>query len=130
MTRPDADARYEGSDAEPRPVVLAGFVLALVLGLAMAVSAWLSQALVEAELGAQDPAGESPLGAPRQAHESTALQAQPARELRQLRAWEEETLNGTAWIDPVNRIVRIPIERALEKSLAEGFPVAGPGEGR
>ena len=32
---------------------------------------------------------------------------------------------GTAWVDPVNGIVRIPIERAMELSLVEGFPVLG-----
>lgn len=114
--------RYESSDAQPRPVVLAGFVLALVLGLAMAASAWISQAMVEAELGEHDTE-PNPLGGLGLPHEMPALQALPARALRAQRAWEEEQLHGTAWIDPVNRVVRIPIERAIEKSLEQGFPV-------
>jgi hypothetical protein len=120
--KPAQSARYEASDAAPRPVVLAGFVLALVLGLAMAASAWISQGMVESEHArhAQVP-GAGP--ALRATHATPALQSQPARELRAHRAWEEEQLHGAAWIDPVNRVVRIPIERALEKSLEEGFPV-------
>ena len=47
----------------------------------------------------------------------------PARELEQQRAWEERMLTGTEWIDSVNGVVRIPVERAIELSLQEGFPV-------
>ena len=126
-----SDERYETSDAEARPIVLSGFVLALLLGLAMAVSAWVSQAMVETESAAHGSAGPSPLELLRQPSDAPALQALPARELRAHRAWEEEQLHGTAWVDPLNRVVRIPIERALEKSLEEGFPVRQPeGERR
>lgn len=123
MSGSEHDPRYEASDASAGPIVLAGFVLALLLGLAMAVSAWLNQTLVEAESAAGGTA--SPLQPLRAPHESPTLQAVPARELRAHRAWEEEQLVRSGWIDPVNRIVRIPIERAIEKSLAEGFPVRG-----
>lgn len=128
--KPAGEARYEARDAEARPIVLFGFVLALLLGVAMALSAWLSQALVEEELEAHAATPPSPLRDQRAAHEAPALQSVPARELLQHRAWEEEQLHGTAWVDPVNRIVRIPIERALEKVLEEGFPVRASEERR
>ncbi|HEX6885792.1 MAG TPA: hypothetical protein VF530_20630 [Planctomycetota bacterium] len=128
--RPAGETRYETRDAEARPIVLYGFVLALVLGVAMALSAWISQVLVEEELDAHAATPPSPLRDLRRAHDAPVLQSVPARELLQHRAWEEEQLHGTAWVDPVNRVVRIPIERALEKVLAEGFPVRAREAGR
>jgi hypothetical protein len=111
---------YERSDAEARPVILSAFVLTLLLALAMAASAWLSQELGE-ELAREEP--PSPVHALRAPPEGPALQALPARELAAHRAREERLLTGTEWVDPVNQIVRIPIERALELCLEEGFPV-------
>jgi len=128
--RPAGESRYEVRDAEARPIVLFGFVLALVLGVAMALSAWISQTLVEEELDAHAATPPSPLRDQRAPHEAPVLQSVPARELLQHRAWEEQQLHGTAWVDPVNRVVRIPIERALEKVLAEGFPVRASEERR
>ena len=122
VSQPARDAGYETRDAEPWPIVLAGLVLALLIGLALAASAWISQAMFEAELDAHEPPQDELAPLP-QTHDSPELQSHPARALRQQRAWEEEQLHGTAWVDPVNRVVRIPIERAMEKSLAEGFPV-------
>ena len=120
---------YEQTDANPRPLFLAGFVLALLLGTALAASAWLGQssvdAVMEADAKAQPPSALRDLRKPAEGPE---LKAVPARELARLRAWEDEQLRGTAWIDPVNKVLRIPIERALELSLQEGFPVrAQPG---
>ena len=127
VSQPARDAGYETRDAEPRPIVLATLVLALVIGLALAASAWITQTMVEAEVDAHEPPPDAllPLG-----HDAPALQSQPARELRQQRAWEEEQLHGTAWVDPVNRVVRIPIESAMEKSLEEGFPVRSQDGGK
>jgi hypothetical protein len=120
---------YEPSDAEARPVFLFGFVLALLLAASLAVSAWLAQS-VDAELEAAEEL--SPVRELRRAPEGPQLLAQPARELERQRAWEERTLGATEWIDPINQVVRIPIERALELTLAEGLPsraVATPVNG-
>jgi hypothetical protein len=111
---------YERSDADPRPLVLAGFVLALLVAASLAVSAWVSQK-TEVELHGEESA--NPVRALRIAPAGPELQAVPARELEQQRAWEERMLTGTEWIDPVNGVVRIPVERAIELSLQEGFPV-------
>ncbi len=120
MTSPQTQDGYERSDADPRPVVLAGFVLALLLAGSLAASAWLSQE-TEAELFGEESA--NPVRALRIAPTGPELQAVPAHELELQRAWEVRMLTGTEWVDPVNGVVRIPVERAIELSLQEGFPV-------
>jgi hypothetical protein len=114
------EGRYEHTDVDARRVVLTGFVLALLLVGSMALSAWISQSL-GAELAEGD--APSPVQGLRKAPDGPELLAVPARELEKQRAWEEDMLTGTEWIDPVNQVVRIPIERALELALQEGFPV-------
>jgi len=112
--------RYERSDADARPIFLAGFVLALLLAAALAVSTWFSQA----PLMGTEASGVMPdQTTPSPGSTSPELQALPAEELREQRAWEQSMLTGTEWIDPVNGVVRIPVERAIELSLREGFPV-------
>lgn len=112
--------KFEHSDADARPVFLYGLGLVLVLAVAMAVSAWVSQRMT-AKLRSGERA--NPLAELQQPPEGPALQAVPARELEEHRAWEERVLAATEWIDPVNQIVRLPVERAIELVLAEGFPV-------
>lgn len=111
---------YERSDANPRALVLAGFVLALLVAASLAVSAWISQ-VTDAEILSEE--SPSPVRALRTSPPGPELQALPARELALVRAREERMLTGTEWVDPLNGVVRIPIERALELSLQEGFPV-------
>ena len=114
-----APAGYERSDADPRKLILAGFVLALLLAASLAVSAWLSQTTEAEILGGETT---SPVRGLRTAPAGPELQAIPSRELALVRAREERLLTGTEWIDSVNGVVRIPIERAIELSLKEGFP--------
>ncbi len=112
-------AGYEHSDAQARPLLLFGFGLALLVAVSLAVSAWLSEDVAEELEREERP---SPVRELRLAPEGPALQAVPARELELHRAWEERTLTATEWIDPLNQVVRIPIERALELTLQEGLP--------
>jgi hypothetical protein len=113
-------AGYERSDANPRSLVLAGLLLALLVAGSLAASAWISQATSEA---LEAEGGASPVRDLRNPPEGPELLAVPARELALLREWEQRMLDGTEWVDPVNGVVRIPVERALELSLQEGFPV-------
>jgi hypothetical protein len=117
---PGRGASYERRDADARPVFLAGSVLALLLVGSMAASAWLTQELTE-RLRARETA--SPVGHLRRPPEGPGLLSAPALELERHRAWEERLMSATEWIDPLNGIVRIPVERALELCLEQGFPV-------
>ena len=120
MKNSRALAGYERSDANPRSLFLAGLVLALLIAASLAVSAWVSQTTDAEILGNERT---SPVRGLRIEPTGPELQAIPARELELVRAREERLLTGTEWIDPVNGVVRIPIERAIELSVAEGFPV-------
>jgi hypothetical protein len=122
-----AEGRYEHSDARPRPLVYFAFGLALLLAGSLAVSAWFAQSLTDELAGAEHP---SPVEALRKAPEGPELQAIPAHELELHRAWEQRMLTQTEWVDPVNQIVRIPIEDAMKLSLAEGFPVRAEAKKR
>jgi hypothetical protein len=120
VTHAPATERYERSDASPRPLFLSGLVLAALIAVSLLVCAWITDVMT-----ASVQSGErvSPISDLRQPPEGPPLQSRPAGELEAQRAWEEELLTGTAWIDPVNRVVRIPVERAMELCLEEGFPV-------
>ena len=50
------------------------------------------------------------------------LQGQPARDLAVMRAEEDEVLTTYGWVDPQAGVVRIPIERAMDRVLERGLP--------
>jgi hypothetical protein len=50
------------------------------------------------------------------------LQPAPAQDLLRLRKAEDAILNEYAWIDKSQRVVRIPIDRALELIAERGLP--------
>jgi len=50
------------------------------------------------------------------------LQLNPHDELIALRRHEEAELNSYGWVDPSNRVVRIPIQRAMELIASSGLP--------
>ena len=119
MKSEHATEGYEASDAAAGPVFVYGLVLALLTACALAASAWLSQEVTE-EIRSTERV--SPVEGLRKGPEGPELQAVLARELERHREWEERMLGATEWVDPVNRVVRIPIERALELTLEEGLP--------
>ena len=112
---------YEHSDAKTGPLWVGGIVLALLLAGSMWISRRVDRGLTEGITATQ---ATSPVSALRQAPDTPLLQAVPSAELERQRAAEEAALHAPAsWIDPVNGIVRLPIAEAMEKVLAEGFPV-------
>lgn len=120
MSTIGTEGRYERSDAKVRPLFLTGFVLAVLVVVSMAVSRWLSGAMT-AEIRSSERA--NPVSDLLRPPDGPALQSVPGRELAEHRAWEQRMLEGTEWVDPVSKVVRIPIARGMELSLKEGFPV-------
>lgn len=55
------------------------------------------------------------------------LQTNPRQDLRDLRAQEDELLNGYHWVDRNAGIVRIPIDDAIRLTLERGLPSRPPG---
>jgi hypothetical protein len=128
VSAPRAGDGYERSDVEARPLIVLGLLTLFFLVGGLAVSAWVSDYFTS-RLGARTE--PDPLEELRLPPDAPRLLAKPARELAEHRAREDELLYTAGWIDPVNGIVRIPIERALELALEEGFPVrASDGGGR
>jgi hypothetical protein len=50
------------------------------------------------------------------------LQTNPRQDLRDLRAQEEQVLNGYGWVDKNAGVVRIPIEEAMKLMVQRGLP--------
>ena len=51
------------------------------------------------------------------------LQVEPRLDLQRLRQREDAILGSYDWVDPRAGVVRIPIDRAIDRSLEKGFPV-------
>ena len=125
MSAPRTGPGYETSDAHARPLLLFVVGLLVLLALSLAVAAWLDRYFTR---GIRAGESASPVSELRRAPDGPELQSVPGHELGRMRAWEEEQLTGTAWVDPLNGIVRIPVERAMELCLEEGFPVRAGGD--
>ena len=50
------------------------------------------------------------------------LQKTPILDLKAIHAEEDKLLNGYAWVDPKQGIVRIPVDRAIEVLAKRGLP--------
>ncbi len=121
MSRPPEPGAglYEARDALVRPLFI--FVLGLVVLIAVSfvVASWMTNAYDASREEETHPLREfrDPITGP-------LLQANPSDELIEHRAWEQGILEGNpAWIDSVNGVVRIPIERAMELTVERGLPV-------
>ena len=53
------------------------------------------------------------------------LQVEPRLDLEHLRAREDQLLNSYGWVDPRAGVVRMPIDRAMDRLLEKGLPVRG-----
>ncbi len=49
------------------------------------------------------------------------LQADPVKDIDQLRAKENSLLHGYAWVDPARTRARIPIDRAMALTVGRGL---------
>jgi hypothetical protein len=47
-------------------------------------------------------------------------------QLRQLRVEEERKVNSYQWVDPKGGVVRVPVERAVELIVSEGYQRPAP----
>ncbi|MEW6733373.1 MAG: hypothetical protein AB1489_18745 [Acidobacteriota bacterium] len=66
----------------------------------------------------------SPLAVERPSQPPTPrLQINPIKDLRNVRAAEEEIINSYGWVDRDKGVVRLPIERAIDLLVERGLPV-------
>lgn len=105
----------------------------LVLLLALVVVAFLVTRSVlgslERRAAAAQPAPH-PMADFRRPPAKALLQSQPKAEYRAYQARQQELATTYGWIDAEKRVVRLPIERAMELLLERGLPVREPAEER
>lgn len=113
---------HETRDATVRYIVYFGIGMAVAVAAAFLVS-WGSLRFLEKHQPLGSPASPlakgralPPIGLPR-------LQAHPAQDLKKYLAREKEILDSYGWVDRKAGVVRIPIQRAMNILLQEGFPV-------
>ncbi|MBI2816898.1 MAG: hypothetical protein HYX72_08150 [Acidobacteria bacterium] len=111
---------YEKRDANARALLIfaAGLIaiLALILILMVVMFRYFS---VAQSLG--PPA--SPFAAERVLPPPPRLQADPREDLQRLREQENANLNSYGWVNPSAGIVKMPIDRAMDRLIQKGLPV-------
>lgn len=111
---------HETRDASVRPIVLTGAALAIAIGLVGLIVYGVFQYL------AKHPtisATSSPMSAgDPQIPPEPRIEEHPAIAVQELRAQEDQLLSTYGWTDKEARVVRIPIDRAMELQLTRGFP--------
>jgi hypothetical protein len=122
---PDGGGRYERTDVRASPVLRFALALAVLIGAALAVCAWVARALARAVPG-QERA--RPLSALHEPHLEPELEARSGAALAGVRAREDERLTSYGWVDAQNGIVRIPIDHAIELLAERGLPAREPPE--
>jgi hypothetical protein len=112
-------AGHETTDASPFYIGLFALGLVLMIALVLPLLGWIFWRF-EAAARRADPA-QSPLAGD-QTPPAPRLEEQPAAELANLRRAEHRRLSSYRWIDPQQRVVRVPIERAIEILAERGLP--------
>ena len=105
---------YERTDINTRGVGWSGFWILVLVAVACVSMAWLYGFL----LSRQAPEAPESALATSEPPPKPRLQVNPPAELKQQIAADKPRLEGYAWIDSKNNIVRIPIERAMELTAA------------
>lgn len=115
----DESARYERRDFNTRIIGYAALGLVIVC-IATSVVIFLFEKGLDRFYGYRGKATwtsspEMDVPAPR-------LQANPARELEEMRAQEDALLHSYGWVDREHGVIRVPIEKAMQMTLERGLP--------
>ncbi len=134
-TPADISAGHEVNDFAPRPVAWFGVGMLVLLAVVFAV-VWPLMHFVHirwvrtsvSERLRTEPGSASFAKAPPQAGENGAplLQIVPEEDLADMRSRDAAELLTYGWIDARNRIVRLPIGRAMDLVAERGLPPTGP----
>lgn len=130
-------ALHETTDAKLRPLVAFAVALALLSVVILFAMRALFTSFAERERAAEEPL--HPLAAAIEIPPEPRLQPMPGYELPPIgpqgerpfatsglaehREKEREMLESYGWVDRAAGVVRVPIERAIDLTLAEGLPI-------
>lgn len=115
---------HEERDVNLTPVILAGIGLVILIILAAVAMFGLYQVLMVQEARMSPPANPLVAAAGPRLPPQPRLQADPVKDLQELRAAEDKLLTTYGWVDKNAGTVRIPIARAMDL-LAERGAQAG-----
>ena len=114
------DVSYEPQDLNIRGIVYFGIGLLAVIIIAMGLIAWMLTSMenkTAAEQAGQPTAIEMP---PEPRLLPNPMDNIPAKQqLETLRAYEDDILHSYGWVDKEAGVVRIPIDEAMKKVVAE-----------
>ena len=122
--RPDS-AGHETRDISVRLVASSAAGLALIMAIIFLVADRFYKRL-ETDLPSPDAPSRIELH-PRMLAPAPQLQTDPTIDLARLRTANDAKLESYGWVDKSARIVRIPIERAMDLIAQRGLPTRGPG---
>jgi hypothetical protein len=118
---------HEARDLRVRDVVLFGLVLTAVL----VGSHYVLIALMSEFRGQADRADRPrpPVRPERLVPPEPRLEESNSRDLEALRKAEDERLGSYGWVDRDRKVLRIPIDRAIDQLLRRGVPARAPVRG-
>jgi hypothetical protein len=122
---PNREEGYEKRDASIRGLLLFGLGLAIVVVIVFFAAKWTLNFL-----SAETPAGEpaSLFANARVVPPSPQLQSKPHLDLATYCSQQLDVLNSYGWVDQPQGVVHIPINRAMDLLLKQGFPVRPESE--
>ena len=113
-------AGHEQSDADIGPILKFAVGLAGLIVFTMLLMGWLFDSF--SARAAKADMAPSPMDALRQPPPLPRLEVSPPANLKLVRAAEDELLSSYGWIARPAGIVRIPIDRAMERLVEKGLP--------
>ncbi len=119
-TRGAVPPGYELRDFRPKNIVLFAVALSAIIVVVLLVSYALFSSFANIQARSQTP--PSPLASTRQPAPGPRLQVDPAKDIQEMRAAEDATLDSYGWVNPKAGIVRIPIDRAIDLLAERGLP--------
>jgi hypothetical protein len=116
---------YEPRDVRVGWIVFFAAMLAAMVTLVMPLTDWIFDRFETSAAKLDVPA--SPLAAGQEPPDPR-LQSRPSEDLAALRRREDEALTKYRWLDREQKIVQIPVERAIELLLERGLPEPAASE--
>jgi hypothetical protein len=128
-TNPDIGPGYETTDVKVSIInkFLVGLYALMAFGIVVAVAVFALLQLRDTEI--YEEMNPTVMQKTRQVPPAPLLQVQNQTDLDQYRAVEERKLHSYGWADKNAKVVRLPVERAIELVAERGLPVfEGDGE--
>ncbi len=120
-TKHSDSSGYEKSDARPKVVIYFLIILTVLIVVSFAAMAVLLKGMQTVEEKTDAP--QYFVKDERWSPPAVGLETHPSDQYRKLQEAEQEILTTYGWINPAEKRVRIPVERAKTLVLEAGFPV-------